>query len=302
MHAHKSGESGFCTSLFSNHLVCASVSIFFILSGMFLFKKDLMNPKVYIEICRKRLRSLVIPFLFWNFIILSVAIVFLFVFPSFSDNGPYSVDIKSFGSILSALIGIGREPIHYQFWFVRNLILFVMISPILKWSLDKGVVSVIIFISLTFLQPYNYTSGICWFYLGAVLSRHNVVKVLTTNNAVLICCSTVLIAIGAASGLGLSPVLDQLNSGLFFISISTLCCKHEFLVKWIFPYTFMVYALHEPFMSLTNKIFTRTIHSDGLGMLFYFVSPIFSILLCILIGICWKRLHPFSYHFSTGGR
>ena len=148
MHAHKSGESGFCTSLFSNHLVCASVSIFFILSGMFLFKKDLMNPKVYIEICRKRLRSLVIPFLFWNFIILSVAIVFLFVF----------------------------------------------------------------------------------------------------------------------------------------------------------PYTFMVYALHEPFMSLTAKIFTRTIHSDGLGMLFYFVSPIFSILLCILIGICWKRLHPFSYHFSTGGR
>lgn len=120
-------------------LASGAVPMFFLLSGY--LSADRLNPKrTTTAAFFGKLQKLIIPFLFWNALLLALvlAIKQLPVAISPTEGGSHaswlSVQTNSAWDIMSALLGIGRSPIVYQFWFLRDLIVanivaFFLVRP-----------------------------------------------------------------------------------------------------------------------------------------------------------------------------
>ncbi len=101
---------------------------FFTLSGFLFFNqvKELMD--CYRKI-GKRVRTLVVPYLLWNVIVTLFFVALYFVSPIDINNDIVSTIIN--GTTVDILLRIFVEPAGFQFWFLRDLICYVLISPIL---------------------------------------------------------------------------------------------------------------------------------------------------------------------------
>lgn len=154
------------------------VPTFFMLSGVLFFKGAYFNLIVYRKKIRKRLHSLLYPYLLWCAIALSIRIVLLFMKTgNFPFNNPAQV-LLSFiyynGTVCNPF------PINGPLWYMRDLFLIVIISPLL-FQLVKGASKCIIvalfcfFIVLPYLHlPMTlFLKGIIWFTMGAYISVHN---------------------------------------------------------------------------------------------------------------------------------
>ena len=78
----------------------------------------------------EKLRTLAVPFLFWNALLLSLIFLAkaLGIETITRSGGAYFNVNLTLPSVLSAWLGIGRAPIVYQFWFVRDLIVVSILA------------------------------------------------------------------------------------------------------------------------------------------------------------------------------
>ena len=114
----------------TNGLTGVAVPMFFLLSGILFFKgvdsvKDCL-PKI-----RKRVRSLLVPYVIWNLIF-----VLWFLIPqnlpgvgSYINN--YVVGEVCSHDIATDLYNLFWKPINFSLWFLRDLLIMVAISPVL---------------------------------------------------------------------------------------------------------------------------------------------------------------------------
>ena len=129
----------FIMNLCSTVLAAISVPLFFIISGFLLFYKvEDFNKSIYIKKLKSRSKSLLIPYIIWNFI--GFLILLIELHPIFSSLFPllrnYRIDITHFLSYFwvaklpISMSGPGT-PINTPLWFIRDIFVFVTISPIL---------------------------------------------------------------------------------------------------------------------------------------------------------------------------
>ncbi|EGF53276.1 acyltransferase family protein [Bacteroides fluxus] len=156
------------------------VPTFFFLSGYFFFKKENLkfNLSDYKIKIKKRVTTLLIPYIIWCLIalLLKMGYIFLKTGNLSTLNGIIPI-AKSFifynGTIIYPF------PINGPLWYIRDLIIITLFSPIIFWTIQLVrkkyiIVSIllVIFIILPYLQiPLTllYT-GLIWFCIGASLS------------------------------------------------------------------------------------------------------------------------------------
>lgn len=120
---------------FISSIAAVSVPTFFLMSRYLFFVKFSWSKQSYIAKLKTRVKTLLIPFLFWNtvaFIIVAIAQAIPATRVFFSGN---RAPVSSFTSIfdyLDMLIGITGLPIAYQFWFIRDLMILVLLVPFLS--------------------------------------------------------------------------------------------------------------------------------------------------------------------------
>ena len=110
-----------------------AVPLFFMFSGfLFFYKTNGFTAQTYAEKLKKRVRTLLIPYLFWNILFVVFYNVSGRLFPgaieSFIGEG-YS--IKDW--LMMLWKGHGDMPISYQFWFIRDLMVVILFTPITYW-------------------------------------------------------------------------------------------------------------------------------------------------------------------------
>ena len=132
-----------------NFLAYSTVNpMFFAISGyLFFWNIDNLNLTVYKRKLHSRLFTLLIPYLLWNLIayIYQLAKVFLGIGSAVEGCG----NILSLSVFLKVFWQFGNEgPADMPLWFVRDLILLVILTPLIHWLL-KGIKK--------------------WFYLAAIL-------------------------------------------------------------------------------------------------------------------------------------
>jgi surface polysaccharide O-acyltransferase-like enzyme len=124
----------FFENLFSQTLGRVAVPLFFFISGFLFFLNVNFNRQCYLKKLTGRLKTLLIPYLFWN--IFSMCIFYLayrlpFLSTWFSESHEISI-----GYIIKNLWACPSEtsmtyPYAYQFWFIRDLMVVVLLTLVL---------------------------------------------------------------------------------------------------------------------------------------------------------------------------
>ena len=263
-----------------------------------------------------------IPYVFWNGLLLG-AILLLQLVPNLASQ--LSIRTEPLGTstaedIIINLLGDpskGGQPIAYQFWFVRDLMLLTLFSPLvfllvrfLGWAAPLALACGW-FAGLSLQVPA--TEGILFFTLGAYLQ--------------MTCRSLfALDRIGPACALLYLPLLfvDAALLGKMTTPWpfhTTVIAVGIVVVLWVSQWmashhriaaplarlgagSFFLFAAHEPLLTLLKKAVYLTLHpsSEWGGLAAYFLLPTATVLLCTGAFALLARAAPRFTAMITGGR
>ena len=177
-------------SVFANGITEICVPTFFIISG-FLFFKNLNNWdwSVYKKKVFSRTKTLLLPYIVWNIISLVISYALLILTDSslsisefwvskggirfLWDCGMASPSYNFFGAVL-----FFGTPADGPLWFIRDLMILVIISPILHWCTKTLgfywiILTGLFYITRTGIPYVGFApAGIFYFSLGAFLQIH----------------------------------------------------------------------------------------------------------------------------------
>lgn len=308
---------------FLSDIVCRiAVPAFFFISGfLFFFKTDNFTFSVYWSKIKKRCRTLLIPYLFWNLVIIALFWLSQTFLPELTSGKSLLVKEYSVLDWLRAFWnGNDGMPADYPLWFIRDLMVVVFCSPIIYLGVK--------YLRLFFIIPLGllWLSG-CWisvpgfsvdafffFSLGAyygITKKQFIVdsdKLFPLSLAIYIILAVVMFVFKDSSlrfvsymykigiVVGLSVAISTVSYG-----IRTHSWKGR---PFLANSSFFIYAYHALPLAFVSKLLIKIVdvQSDILLALIYFVCPAIVILLGLFI---YKILNSFFPKFTTvitGGR
>ncbi|OAV72977.1 glucans biosynthesis protein [Bacteroidales bacterium Barb7] len=123
-----------CSELFSHILGSVAVPLFFFISGFLFFRNTGFDKQCYVKKLNNRAKSLLVPYLFWNI----STLIFFFTITDTPLLNVFSGTSPKFSlQYISGALFQSREMLAYQFWFVRNLIVVVILSPVIYLYVKK---------------------------------------------------------------------------------------------------------------------------------------------------------------------
>lgn len=307
----------FTTELISHHLCSIAVCWFFVFSGFLFFRsmKDRQPDGAWFaDKWKRRAHSLFFPYLFWNLFnvgaVLLVTALFSRVGIPFSRDPLYSVE-------RGPLYWFVTGPIDFPLWFVRDLIVMTVLTP-LYWFLFKklGRLSLVL-LGVLYLASY-WTGGtllqaFAFFGIGAWMSirRINMLEICRRFRvpAAFLALALALVATGLY-GKDLHQLLRLLFFPFGMITFMNLCdrlinrprARRDMLI--LSQTVFFVYAAHEIFILGWVKGFLLRIFGTALPSrwLIYFAAPLLTLFICLALFWIFKRLTPHILTFACGWR
>ncbi len=312
--------NSFFQYFFSQGLATIAVPLFFIISG-YLFFQNIENGIIsdFINKYKKRIHTLVIPYLLWSiFGVLYALIIQTIISKPFFTK----VQIRDY-SLFDLLYVIFCDPIPYQFWFIRDLIVLIFISPLIFWAVKYLKYFTVLVLLLTWLFNVNFvifnSEALFFFTIGSFFSlkkiKHEKFKLenkylfFIVSWILLVLFETILIYEDSQN----NNILTAIHkTGLLFgiLSIWVLYDRlfknreiSSFKVYSFFQFSFFLYALHEPVLSFFKVFLFHFLGETAFfSFITYILAPSFTIFLVILIGFLLKKSLPQFYYFITGGR
>lgn len=162
----------FVQSFISQGIAAVAVPIFFGISGYLFFFSFKPTIKGYTSKVTKRLRTLVIPYLFWSLL----GFLFMFLLQSLPPlKNFFNQKFIIHFSIIEVIDTILLHPIPYQFWFVLHLCILILCVPFIQIALHYlggwfiAIAAVFWFSNLNL--PYFYPSR--FYFLPLALTSEN---------------------------------------------------------------------------------------------------------------------------------
>ena len=295
--------------------VCSvSVPCFFFLSAFLFFHRvESFGVKEYTFKLRRRFRTLLVPYLLWCAICCALLAVKHYLFHMtglgiFLDNG--NVDVSNLVKGFWYISEDGGYPYAFAFWFIRNLMVFCLLSPIVYLVARSGL------LTLCFMTLYVATDiefqGVEWFVLGAYYSLHyKSIRLNKIHATTLTVCGIAMFVLclwleNIATYLPLLRVLAvcRVISALYLTFVTAKIAVTNRLIQKIIPSTFMIYATHQCYCTALRKIYAST-----MGELPYFgpgVAYVACFITFVLVGYLMYTLldhnMPKLLALLTGGR
>lgn len=315
---HNNWFSEFLRNLISQEIARIAVPLFFLMSGYLFFNGFVWSISLYLKKLKSRVHTLLIPFLFWNIATLLIILLGQSISVTahyFSGKNPTIINFSG-TDYLTHIFGFGFNPISYQFWFIRDLIILVLISPFIFYMLKK-IPS--FFIYLLFLAWFSgfwlpldmpSSEATLFFSIGSYLAINNRSCFIFDGYAKIFFIVYVsIITVDAA----FHDTFIYLNKvGILLGIVSALCftqylCSALKIKKALLSLSnasFFVYAAHEPLLSLMRKLTYLYIkpNSDFLVLLLYFTTPIVLITVLVLMYQKLTLTFPAFIKIISGGR
>jgi surface polysaccharide O-acyltransferase-like enzyme len=326
----------FIRNLISQGLARLAVPLFFLISGYLFFANFKWSQQTYGKKVRSRIRTLLIPFLFWNLLGLTVAALFQ-AFPSVNIVPYFTVEntpIAQFTALdyFNAILGLQWYPVAYHFWFIRDLMLLVLMAPVLAvilrfaalpffivmyicwvcsiWPLYEPKVLGWVFGVVPVLLPA--TMGLFFFSAGAFcsLKGRSLVDLDKYGPVALIAYVPIVLADAIWYTAWFNVYLHRtgLIVGIVAALYTTrLMLRHERLRDWIITLgeaSFFVYAAHEPLLKIIRTLAFKSIPLDGpyTMLLLYLAIPVVVVAILVFCHQMLTVLCPRGLSLVTGGR
>lgn len=308
-------------NLFTGVLAQVSVPMFFFISGfLFFYKVENFSHSLYLTKLKKRFKSLLIPYLFWNLLTL---LVFYYLIPSISSSS----NIEQHPNIIQSLIGVYTEgnntayPLVIPFWFIRDLIVCIILSPILFLIVAKthhlGIILLGIGWFLGFSIPYvgfyGFSMAALFFFgLGAWFSCNKInfitvskdLKWLAFLYPVIVIAD--ILTIGQPYNIFIHKIGRLIGIAFWFVVIAYLIEKRNLKpIPLLSSASFFVFAIHEPWILYPiSKLALSVIKPESQisYVILYFMITLSTVIIAVLIYQILKRLIPSFTALITGGR
>jgi surface polysaccharide O-acyltransferase-like enzyme len=292
-----------------------AVPFFFVFAGYLLFlgKGDPITFPWFTNKVRKRARTLLLPYLLWSL----YGILLYYFLQQVSPLRPFFTGplVESY-RLLQFLDRLLLHPIPYQLWFVRDLMLFVLLSPVIHYVLSKyNALSLFVpLLACWWLLDFDMRTrsldGLFFFCLGIYLATHPAPRIRLAFNERALLLPWLLLCL-LASVFSASPTTSKLlqNIGVI-VGVAAVWYNYKFLfgrmeerLLRLSSMTFFIYVSHEPLLTAVREVVHVCFGLNPAGNLLAFaLAPAVTIFLTISIGTFFRqRLRPF-YVILTGGR
>lgn len=324
--------------LFSGGLSLIAVPAFFFISGYLFFRHiGTFNAGIYKEKIRKRLRSLLVPFVLWNLVCIPLTCLVLYFehyqLHPIQDIQEYIGNIRWLHIFwdhtitfihypnLLGMKSIYVSPLLGTMWYVRDLIVMVVLSPIVYLFIQKTGKYGILLLTILFLLRIWPTItlsqlSVYFFSLGAFYSirRKDFQAPITVKAFAYIVTAGILSAFlllgGSENSIGwqLTPLFTLAGTFSVFFLTATLVDRRPDvqLPALLGNSSFFVYALHIEFALPIGFLIAKTItlHSTNPVVLIvrYFLTPVIIYAICVSIYWMLRRFCPKVLSLFTGNR
>jgi surface polysaccharide O-acyltransferase-like enzyme len=313
--------ANFVRNFISQGVARTAVPLFFLMAGFLFFEGFEWSKKKYIMKLRSRIKSLLFPYLFWNIVTLSIialgqAMPLTQIY--FSGRIPL---VAGFSLIdyLNAITGFNPTgcPIAYQFWFIRDLMMLVVLVPLIYHSLRVApIVFVGIILLCWFLGVWPFlapsSEATLFFCVGAYLALiQKSLFAADKYGSMLVLPYVIIVAFNAIFiEQPFYPFLHKIGivlGVLVALSMSKALVRTERLksfILWLSSTSFFVFAIHEPLLRTLRKVSYKVISPDSsaLILLLYFALPSMVVVFSVVAYRVVLRVAPNFVSDVTGGR
>jgi surface polysaccharide O-acyltransferase-like enzyme len=313
--------NGYLQEMISGMLGRCAVPLFYLISGYLFFYNVSNGIHSVIEKIKKRVQTLLIPYIIGCMFFVVFYIVMEIIpgtAPFMNDSLLYLFD-GNFGNIIYAIfydVGNG-SPLAFQLWFLRDLIILVILSPILyllykylRWYWIAGIF-VLNYFSISHFPVY----ALFWFGLGGALVSTNIsdrnIKPYKTIFLIILFVALCLLQLFYSQLI----IWDYIQMPIILLGVSVMWILYNVVVPPIFKlqnhlwlakscsFTFFIYLFHEPTLNIVRKLIVFFLGKNETGYLVsYLVSPWIFAAIAIIIGLYFKKYMPKFYEIIVGGR
>ena len=311
----------------SGGIARCAVPLFFLFAAYLQARKN----DSYGVLIKKKARSLVVPYFLWIFIYfvypVGLKMIVIKVSPELInhpeiDNG-WNWSIldwvhKVFG--YSAKEGADELPgFVYQFWFIRDLVILTVISPVIKFFMKKFSCGFFALVSILFVAPVNvffvqtqalffYTAGLYWgtfdFPLFEKIDR------ISWSEAFVLFLFSFFSAWTFSDGSGKTAMYwcAVLCACVLFLKLSKVIVRSEKafgILSYLSAFSFWLYAIHTPVLNeMLKKIWLKFLPMKNpfFCLAEYFGVTVLTIAIGLALGILLKKICPKLFALLTGGR
>jgi succinoglycan biosynthesis protein ExoH len=276
---------------------------------------------------RKRFTSLYMPLVFWNALFL-VAMLALYAanphYPLLDElNIKFATAAKR--AYVNAIFGVTEHPIGFQFWFVRDLFVTALVSPVLWFFIQRAPWAGVAILGTCWLADINTViffrpDVVLFFLLGGIVRQRRAALHVSRNATLVFCLLYVsLIALRTLAPLAIDLSVD---SSHYIVDIATratrvvgvVACWGVFqrvaltdigeIIGRFGSFAFFLHAAHYPLLAEVKILLWRLVpaETDGWMLAHYAVSVIVTVVVGVSVGLFVARQWPRAFALMNGGR
>ena len=314
------GYSTFFQDFIHNGINRIPSSLFFVISGYLFFINIQGKPHEFIAKFKKRLKTVVVPYLIWS--IWGLLLYYILQLAPHCQTFFSKELIKdySFGKLINSIF---INPIPYQFWFLKDLFLLICITPIIYILIKYLKIYAVLILLILWLYGSNfvifYDRSLFFFVFGAFLSSKNdmYIQINFSRHAM------ILISLWTALAISITLLeYNQFKNELALLLLNKVATLigvfgiwglydklflYKDLTKFkfytIFSFSFFLYAFHEPLLTIFKKGLFFIMGKGAFVSLFVFLlAPLLTITISIFLSYYLKQVTPKFYRLITGTR
>ena len=309
----------FIRVLISQGIARVAVPLFFLMSGYLFFANFRWSQHTFARKVTTRMRTLLIPFLFWS----TATLAFYAVVQAIPVLAPYfsgptalirELPLQDYANVL---IGFKGYPIAYHFWFIRDLMVLVLLAPLIALILRSAALPFLLAVYLLWVSgkwPVYIpdSAGVLFFSAGALCALRGRDLFFLDRYGPAVCLAYIPIllidVVWHTAWFNIYLHRTGLIVGVLAALYATkLALRHERLKQTLLALgsaSFFVYAAHEPLLMVLRMLAYSHIPLDGpyTVLTIYLLLPALLIAFLVLCHGALQRICPRLLSLVTGGR
>ncbi len=291
-------------SLVSSGFSSVGVVMFFLISGYLFFRTDKPYNLLFFKYkIKKRFFSLFIPFVLWNALGL-IVVTLISTFLNILGHPELAMSpISSAKELLSSLFFYSKYT--YQLWFIRDLFILALASPIL-WILIHKLKDLFLLLLITyglFAFPIGFVGSdpIFFFSLGVYLAIVHPDTLFYRLPLKILIVIILIYVIGTVVHVlyyhlpaPMSLCLRLLGCFVLWFGYDYIPSLQRFNRNALLNATFFIYTAHEPLLTFIKKSLLYILGNSQTAILtIFFIAPCIVLILCVLFRcILYKYAKP----------
>lgn len=300
----------------------SAVPVLSIISGYLLALNGQPN---YLTSLSKRARTVFLPAILWT----SFWLLFAFALYSVGKNSGhftyYDYGFSNFNvwTLVDGIFGVRTEPFAFQFWFVHDLILSILISPIIYLSIKKAPIPYFVIVGGLWISGWSppiffYLKVTMFFSLGIFLAQHKwqpknfipygKIWILSFITLIFVRIYTPNWFEGTMPFESVFEAVLRTNGVVAVVSLAMILRERSpNIFHWLrrnSGYSFFIFATHFPVVILIKEIFAKIFGSDTMikQLLLWIASPILTITILIVLASLLSKYANGFFRILNGQR